>query len=64
MDELTASARKAEAERLRQVLKCSEAKHLPHLAEHLAFETDETAKSCLKILKIAVADSQATPARP
>ncbi|MBY3344798.1 MULTISPECIES: hypothetical protein [Rhizobium] len=64
MDELTASARKEEAERLRKVLKCSEAKQMPALAEHLAFETDETAKSCLKILKIAVADSQATPARP
>ncbi|GLR60287.1 hypothetical protein [Rhizobium indigoferae] len=64
MDELTATARKAEAERLRKVLKCSEAKQLPLLAEHLAFETDESAKSCLKILKIAAADSKATPPKP
>ncbi|MEY9377556.1 hypothetical protein [Rhizobium leguminosarum] len=64
MDELTASARKAEAERLRMVLKCSEAKQMPLLAEHLAFETDESAKSCLKILKLAVADGKATPSKP
>lgn len=59
MAELTDAARKAEADRLRKILKSSEAKQMPTLAEHLAFDTDETANSCLKILKAAAADCPA-----
>lgn len=59
MAEFTDAARKAEADRLRKILKSSEAKQLPSLAEYLAFDTDETAKSCLKMLKVAAADCSA-----
>lgn len=63
MNETTDAIRKAEAERLRTILKAPEAKQLPKLAEFLAFDTDETAKASIKVLKAAISDFEAAAAK-
>ncbi|MBX5034244.1 hypothetical protein [Rhizobium lentis] len=63
MPEVKAAIWKAEAERLRKILKSPESRQLPKLAEHLAFETDESAKACIKVLKAAIADIRAAAAK-
>ncbi|MBX4910325.1 MULTISPECIES: hypothetical protein [Rhizobium] len=63
MSEVKAAIWKVEAERLRKILKSPESKQLPKLAEYLAFETDESAKACIKVLKAAITDFQAAVAK-
>ncbi len=48
--------RKAEMRRLTAILKTPEAKQLPKLADHLAFDTDSSVFQAKRILKAAVKD--------
>lgn len=50
--------RKAEAQRLRAILRSPEAKALPKLAEHLAYDQDLSAARSIKLMKAALADQK------
>ncbi len=52
MDDLKID-RKAEEKRLKAILKTDLAKVMPTLADHLAYDTDMTARQSLKVLRIA-----------
>ena len=48
--------RKAEAERLYKILRSPEARAMPKLAEHLAYDQDLSAARSIRLMKAALAD--------